>query len=72
MMPSTAEDFRGLLKASIRDENPVLFFTDIALGFNKGEVAEDDRVIPLGQACVRRTGRDVTVVSYAKAVHACV
>ena len=72
VMPSTPEDFRGLLKASIRDENPVMFFTDMALGFSKGKVAEDDRVIPLGQACIRRTGRDVTIVSYAKAVHTCV
>jgi acetoin:2,6-dichlorophenolindophenol oxidoreductase subunit beta len=72
VMPSTPEDFRGLLKASIRDENPVMFFTDMALGFNKGEVGQDDRAIPLGQACVRRTGRDVTIVSYAKAVHTCV
>lgn len=72
VMPSTPEDFRGLLKASIRDENPVMFFSDMALGFNKGEVAEDDRAIPLGQASIRRTGRDVTIVSYAKAVHTCV
>lgn len=72
VMPSTPEDFKGLLKASIRDENPVMFFTDMALSFNKGEVAEDERVIPLGQACIRRAGRDVTIVSYAKTVHTCV
>ena len=72
VMPSTADDFRGLLKAAIRDENPVMFFTDMTLGFEKGEVAEGENVIPLGQACIRRTGRDVTIVSYSKAVHACV
>jgi pyruvate dehydrogenase E1 component beta subunit len=72
VMPSTAEDFRGLLKAAIRDENPVMFFTDMTLGYQKGEVGEGDRVVPLGQACIRRAGRDVTVVSYSKAVHTCV
>jgi pyruvate dehydrogenase E1 component beta subunit len=72
VMPSTPEDFRALLKSSIRDENPVMFFTDMALGFSKGEVAEREHVVPLGEACIRRTGRDVTIVSYSKAVHACV
>ena len=72
VMPSTAEDFRGLLKAAIRDENPVMFFTDMTLGYAKGEVLEDDAVVPLGQACVRRTGRDITIVSYSKAVQTCV
>ena len=72
VMPSTPEDFRGLLKASIRDENPVMFFTDMALGFNKGAVPEGDHVVPLGQACIRRTGRDVTIVTYAKTVQTCI
>jgi len=72
VMPSTAEDFRGLLKAAIRDENPVMFFTDMTLGYAKGEVPEDERVVPLGQACIRRAGRDVTLVSYSKAVQTCV
>ena len=72
VMPSTAEDFRGLLKAAIRDENPVMFFSDMTLGYAKGEVPEDDRIVPLGQACVRRVGRDITIVSYSKAVQTCV
>src|SRR5688500_18966766 len=59
VMPSTPQDFRGLLKAAIRDENPVMFFSDMALGFNKGMVSEGDDVVPLGQACIRRAGRDV-------------
>src|SRR5919106_4950294 len=66
VMPSTAEDFRGLLKASIRDENPVMFFTDMTLGYAKGEVQDADAIVPLGKACVRRAGRDVTFVSYSK------
>lgn len=72
VMPSTAEDFRGLLKSAIRDENPVLFFTDMTLGYEKGEVPDEERLVPIGKACIRRTGRDVTVVSYSKTVHTCV
>ena len=72
VMPSTAQDFRGLLKASIRDENPVMFFSDMTLGYEQGAVAENDDIVPLGQACIRHAGRDVTIVSYSKAVHACV
>src|SRR5687768_11434271 len=44
VMPSTAEDHRGLLKAAIRDENPVMFFSDMTLGFAKGEVQETDTI----------------------------
>jgi pyruvate/2-oxoglutarate/acetoin dehydrogenase E1 component len=72
VMPSTADDFRGLLKAAIRDENPVMFFTDMTLGYQPGKVSERDEVIPLGKACIRRAGHDVTIVSYSKTVHACV
>jgi pyruvate dehydrogenase E1 component beta subunit len=72
VMPSTADDHRGLLKAAIRDDNPVLFFTDMTLGYQPGEMSEGEAVIPLGKAAVRRTGKDVTIVSYSKAVHTCV
>jgi pyruvate dehydrogenase E1 component beta subunit len=72
VMPSTAEDFRGLLKSSIRDDNPVMFFSDMTLGYTPGEVSEGDVAIPLGQAAIRRAGRDVTIVSYSKTVHTCV
>ncbi|WP_431862014.1 alpha-ketoacid dehydrogenase subunit beta [Azospirillum sp.] len=71
VMPSTAADYKGLLKAAIRDENPVLFFTDIALGYAPGAVPDGEAVVPLGKAAVRREGTDVTLVSYAKSVHAC-
>src|SRR5918996_1904343 len=63
VMPATPADFRGLLKAAIRDENPVMFFGDMTLGDTKGEVAQTEDVVPLGQACLRRAGRDVTIVS---------
>ena len=72
VMPSTAEDFRGLLKSSIRDENPVMFFTDMTLGYSPGEVSDAEVAISLGQAAIRRAGRDVTIVSYSKTVHTCV
>lgn len=71
VMPSTAADFRGLLKSAIRDENPVMFFSDMTLGYAKGEVAEVESVVPLGKAAICRAGRDVTIVSYSKAVQTC-
>jgi pyruvate dehydrogenase E1 component beta subunit len=71
VMPSSPADFKGLLKAAIRDENPVLFFVDMALTHVEGEVPEGEHVVPLGKAAVVRPGRDVTLISYAKTVHTC-
>jgi pyruvate dehydrogenase E1 component beta subunit len=71
VMPATPADAHGLMKAAIRDENPVLFFLDIGLLFTPGEVPEDAEAIPLGQALIRREGTDVTLISYAKTVHTC-
>jgi pyruvate dehydrogenase E1 component beta subunit len=71
VMPSTPADFKGLLAAAIRDDNPVLFFADIALLGLEGEVPTGEGVVPLGRAAVRRPGADVTLVAYAKSVHAC-
>lgn len=71
VMPSTPADFKGLLSAAIRDENPVLFFVDMALLNQEGEVPAGEFVVPLGQAAVRRSGADVTLIAYAKSVHAC-
>ncbi len=71
VMPSTPADFKGLLKSAIRDENPVLCFVDVALKFLPGEVPEGDHLVPLGKAALRREGKDVTLVSYAKTVHTC-
>jgi pyruvate/2-oxoglutarate/acetoin dehydrogenase E1 component len=63
--PSTPADAKGLLKASIRDDNPVIFIESETLYAVKGEVPEDpDFVIPLGRAAVRREGTDVTVIAY--------
>jgi len=71
VMPSNAADFKGLLKAAIRDDNPVLFFTDLALGHTPGEVPDGEHIVPLGKAAVVREGRDLTIVSYAKMVGSC-
>jgi pyruvate/2-oxoglutarate/acetoin dehydrogenase E1 component len=63
--PSTPADAKGLLKAAIRDDNPVIFIESETLYALKGEVPEDPEfVIPLGKAIVRREGRDATVVAY--------
>lgn len=72
VMPSTPADAKGLLKAAIRDDNPVMFFTDIGLLHTPGPVPEgEEAFVPLGKAKIIREGRDVTFVSYAKTVHAC-
>lgn len=69
--PSNPADAKGLLKAAIRDDNPVLFFLDIGLLYQPGDVPADDAVIPLGQAAVVRAGVDITLVSYGKTVFNC-
>ena len=71
VMPSNPADAKGLLKAAIRDDNPVLFFLDIGLLYQPGEVPADEHVVPLGKASVLREGGDVTLVSYGKTVHHC-
>jgi acetoin:2,6-dichlorophenolindophenol oxidoreductase subunit beta len=67
--PSTPADAKGLLKAAIRDDNPVLFFEHKRLYGRKGVVHED--VVPIGVAAVVRPGTDVTIVSVMKTVHDC-
>lgn len=70
VMPSTPYDVKGLLKASIRDNDPVLFFEHKrAYRLLKGDVPEDDYVLPLGKADVKREGSDVTIITYGLAVH---
>ena len=71
VMPSNAADFKGLLKSAIRDDNPVLFFVDLGLLHQTGEVPGSESLVPIGQAAVARPGRDVTLVSYAKTVPVC-
>ena len=68
-LPSTPHDMKGLLKAAIRDNNPVISFESGRLMTSKGEVPEEDYTIPLGVADVKRRGSDVTVVALAWLVH---
>ena len=64
VLPATPADAKGLLKTEIRDPNPVLFFEHKGLYRVKGEVpVSDDVLVPFGQAAVRRTGADLTVVA---------
>ncbi len=66
--PATPTDVKGLLAASIRDPDPVLFFEQKSLYATKGDVPEDEHVVPLGQARVVRSGNDVTIVALAAMV----
>jgi pyruvate dehydrogenase E1 component beta subunit len=64
--PSTPADAKGLLKSSIRDNNPVVFL-ESELGYGwKGEVPEGEHLVPLGRTEVKRTGKDLTIVSFSK------
>jgi pyruvate/2-oxoglutarate/acetoin dehydrogenase E1 component len=63
VLPSTPYDAKGLLKAAIRDDNPVLFFEPLALLGERGEVPAGDFVVPLGRADVKRPGADATIVA---------
>jgi len=62
-LPSTAADAKGLMKAAIRDDNPVVFLHHFLLTLEKGEVPDGDHVIPFGVADVKRAGTDVTIVA---------
>jgi acetoin:2,6-dichlorophenolindophenol oxidoreductase subunit beta len=69
--PATPSDVKGLLKAAIRDDDPVICFEDVTLWMSAGEVPDGDHIVPLGVADVKRSGNDVTIVSVAGAlVHA--
>jgi acetoin:2,6-dichlorophenolindophenol oxidoreductase subunit beta len=68
MAPSNPADAKGLLKSAIRDNNPVAFLEHKGLYFKKAAVPEGDYCVPIGQARVVREGRDVTLISYSKAV----
>lgn len=65
VLPATPYDAKGLLKAAIRDDNPVIFFEHKQLYKVKGPVLEEDYVVPLGQAEVKRPGKDATIVTYS-------
>ncbi|WP_461207521.1 alpha-ketoacid dehydrogenase subunit beta [Clostridium sp. DL1XJH146] len=66
VVPGTAKDAKGLLKAAIRDDNPVIFVEQKVLYKIKGEVPEEDYVIELGKADIKRSGKDLTIVTYGR------
>jgi 2-oxoisovalerate dehydrogenase E1 component beta subunit len=68
--PSTAYDAKGLLKAAIRDDDPVLYFEHKYLYRRiKDEVPDEDYVVPIGKAAVRREGRDISIVTFGAMVY---
>ena len=70
VIPSSPHDAKGLLKAAIRDEDPVLFFEHKrAYRLIKGEVPLEDYILPIGKADLKREGDDITVITYGLAVH---
>ena len=66
VVPSNPYDAKGLLKASIRDNDPVIFMESELMYGDKGEVPEGEYIIPIGQADIKREGSDVTIVSFGK------
>jgi pyruvate dehydrogenase E1 component beta subunit len=66
VVPANPYDAKGLLKSSIRDENPVIFMESEQMYGDKGEVPEEEYLLPIGVAEVKRAGADVTIVSFGK------
>jgi pyruvate/2-oxoglutarate/acetoin dehydrogenase E1 component len=66
VMPSTPYDAKGLLKAAIRSDNPIVFIEHKATYGQLGAVPEGDYIIPLGVADIKREGKDATIVSYSR------
>ena len=69
--PSTPYDGKGLLKAAIRDNNPVIFLEREIMYADKGEVPEEEYVLPIGVADIKRAGQHVTIVAWSKMVKEC-
>ena len=67
--PSTAKDAKGLLKASIRDEDPVMFMEHKLLYAKKEELPEEEYIIPIGKADVKREGKDITIITWSREVY---
>ena len=68
VVPSNPYDAKGLLKSSIRDNNPVIFMESEVMYGDKMQVPEEEYLIPLGKADVKRQGKDVTIVSFGKMI----
>jgi len=72
VVPSEPADVKGLIKAAIRDDDPVMFFQHKKLFAKEGPVPEGEYVIPLGQAAVKREGHDVSLLCYGSSYYLCV
>lgn len=68
VMPATPRDARGLLKSAIRDNNPVVFIEHKVLYNEKGEVPDQEELIPLGKSDIKREGTDITIVAHSRQV----
>lgn len=68
IVPSNPYDAKGLLKAAIRDDDPVIFMESEQMYGDKGEVPEGEYILPIGVAEIKRTGTDVTIVSFGKII----
>ncbi len=68
IVPSNPYDAKGLLKSAIRDDDPVIFMESEQMYGDKGEVPEEEYIIPIGVADVKREGTDVTIVSFGKII----
>ena len=68
VMPATPYDAKGLLKAAIRNDNPIMFIEHKLLYRNEGPVPEEDYIVPIGVADVKREGTDVTILTYSRMV----
>jgi pyruvate dehydrogenase E1 component beta subunit len=68
VVPSNPYDAKGLLKSAIRDNDPVIFMESEQMYGDKGEVPEEEYLIPIGKAVIKREGTDVTIVSFGKII----
>ncbi|ROT93598.1 alpha-ketoacid dehydrogenase subunit beta [Histidinibacterium lentulum] len=67
-LPSSAYEAKGLMKTAIRDDNPVVIFEDKLMYQDKAEVPEEEYLIPFGEACIKREGRDITLIATSSMV----
>ena len=68
MMPATPADAKGMLKAAIRSDDPVVFIEHENLYGDKGDIPDGDHLVPIGKADVKRPGKDVTIITYSRSL----
>ena len=69
--PSEPSDVKGLIKSAIRDDDPVIFFQHKRLFAQTGHVPEDEYIIPIGSAAVKKSGNDITILTYSRMTYLC-